>query len=208
MTFKSINPVNGKTGTVFLIKGSKSGITYLMTAGHVCWQTTKLLIQVGDRRIPRSILESEISTDLCILEGLPGMEGMTLAKKAPVFGAKMIQTGFPGGGELTTNVGTFSTEADLAVSYAFIKDETGQKECVNKGFTIMFDDDANGKQVMTCGRVIPSYEATFITIKGNSGSSVVNEAGEVVSVIWGSHLSTNKGLGVQYKYIQTFLSVY
>ncbi len=204
-TYKTIG-TQGKRksqGTAFLIQ-APSGITYLMTAGHICRGQELIYVLLGERYFARAILERNDYIDLCLLEGLPGKTGMPLAAQEPEIGSRVVQMGFPDNAkDVVVSRGMIFAAEDREQQILIVKKPEHQLQCEQRGFFLSTVNNA-----IWCAINIASYNLTTLSYPGSSGSSVVNDKGEVVSLTWGTTISNNNGVGVQYKHLKEFLSVY
>lgn len=93
----------GHAGTGFYVQ-APSGLVYIVTNKHVCGNSKPgEIVGVSDdnsrRIIPRRVLETSQLGDVCIIEGLPGHEGLTLGSAAEV-GDSVYSLGHPLAGPL------------------------------------------------------------------------------------------------------------
>ena len=83
-------------GTGFFIKGN-SGNTYILTNAHVCQISEDgiIYVQTKDMKpLPRRILKISETSDLCIVEPVPGISALSFAKDYNKF-ETVSSFGFP-----------------------------------------------------------------------------------------------------------------
>lgn len=199
-------------GTGFFIQGS-SGKVYILTNSHVCQisengviyvQTKEMYIQKKKMKpIPRRILKISKTSDLCIVEAIPGITPLKFAKDYIKFEA-VSSYGFPKQyGFVPSIKGKILGEKITELLDFLINNEKDMERCSNpKNFIIQIDD------YLACGVKIKSIETTLITFGGNSGSPVVNVWGNVVGIIFAASTETNWGILIDLFEIQNFLKKY
>ena len=110
-------------GTGFAIKAD-SGITYIVTNAHVCdLSTDKIHVVVKNNwglQMNRRILKVSNKSDLCLIEGVPGVEGLSLGRE-PVIGTYLTSVGHPSLMPLTLSRGEFIAKEDVYIFMGFIK---------------------------------------------------------------------------------------
>src|SRR5271157_4158594 len=88
----------GATG--FAIKGL-SGMSYIITNAHVCEEVLRetksqnlLFVKKDGHLLKRRVLEIFDTTDLCLIEGWPGVEGLSVGKDLDI-GSVVYEVGHP-----------------------------------------------------------------------------------------------------------------
>jgi Trypsin-like peptidase domain len=196
----------GGGGTGFMVK-APSGKSYLMTNDHVCAASKNgedmvVMTDSGDW-IPRRILHRSDKTDLCLLDGMPGVEGLELASDSSV-GDQVMAVGHPALMPLTLSGGEILGSQDI-MTLEFItlneKDLNCQKpknSIVKIGERIAFKGkDLTIESIYACVNVTKSAKITNLLIRpGSSGSPMVNWKGQVEGVMfagdpfgWGAAVS-------------------
>jgi S1-C subfamily serine protease len=202
-------------GTGFAIK-APSGQSYVMTNDHVCAGSQDgINMFVHDDTgvgIPRRILEKSVYTDLCILEGMPGVEGLELTSE-PDLGQQLYVVGHPKLMPLTVSKGSLIGEEDVIVPLGLVKDKS---ECsqpkhvmiplISLIFGIDPGPDYTGPSL--CAEKIKGAYLTNVIIQpGNSGSPVVDAFGNVVAVAFAGD-GLGWGIMVSNKDLKDFLKLY
>ncbi len=222
--------LNTGGGTGFSIKG-KSGITYIVSNAHVCEVTPDgyhVLVSSDDgRHMWRRILEISDKSDLCIIEGIPGVEGLSLGSE-PSIGQIVASVGHPSLMPITLSRGEIIAPEDIHILKGVILDPNNPEDvkasqfvhpdyrltpdqCTapkNKIVTETVDMFFFKLKVKLCLDVTKGAYLTNILIQpGNSGSPVVDFWGNVVGVVFAAD-SYNWGIVVSNKDLRDLLSNY
>lgn len=193
-------------GTGFAIK-APSGQTYILTNDHVCGVSKdgvnlKVTDSVG-HSLNRKIIERSQYSDLCLIEGMPGVEGLSLGT-APSIGQIIAAIGHPAGYGLTMSRGEVIQKQDVMIEvgpmeyqnpengeWIKIKPEEGgitPEQCAlpkNAQPTFKFETWFGPINVKLCVVVTKNAYYTNMNIQpGSSGSPVVNFWGNVVGVVF------------------------
>jgi S1-C subfamily serine protease len=203
----------GGGGSGFQIKG-KSGKSYLMTNDHVCEGTTKdgqVMVKLEDGRlIPRRILEHSRYTDLCIIEGMPGVEGLSLGQQ-PAMGETLYAVGHPALRPMTVNQGEFEGLEDVRIEDHEIREGEPENCSLPKQRIEEVDSYVWGIPVGKVKLCIDFTRAAYVTniviYPGNSGSPVVDWTGRVVGVAFASD-HTNWARVINLDDLKNFLDLY
>lgn len=177
-------------GTGFAIKGP-SGSSYIMTNDHVCNASkdglTMFVQDPTGAGIPRLILERSVYTDLCLLEGMPGVEGLEVGAE-PKVGSTLTVVGHPRLMPLTVAKGQFIGKETVTVLLGLVSDKLLCDQPKHKKIaliTILFGVEPlpGYDGPFACAEVIQdSYMSNAVIQPGNSGSPVVDFWGKVTSV--------------------------
>jgi S1-C subfamily serine protease len=216
-------------GTGFAIK-APSGVSYVMTNDHVC-EVSRDGINIsvfnanGDE-MRRRILQRSKYSDLCLIEGMPGVEGLELGSPAKI-GQIIASLGHPAGYALTLSRGEVIMQQDVPIAVgpiSVVNPFTGEEELIpkNKGgvpieecrmpksaqmdisesfFGLIF-------KIKLCVNVTKQASFTNMVIQpGSSGSAVVNFFGNVVGVVFAGDRA-GWGVFVSYKDVADLLKQY
>jgi hypothetical protein len=156
--------------------------------------------------MPRRILEVSNWTDLCVVEGIPGMTGLSIGNE-PRKGDKLTVVGHPYLRPLTISEGELIDKTTVEVLDHEMNPLDLNDKCdlpknkiieVNEGFFA-------GKY---CIDNIMAYETTVTTFPGNSGSPVVDQLGNLIALVFASNSQTFQGDFVVLDDIKGFLKAY
>jgi S1-C subfamily serine protease len=202
-------------GTGFAVK-APSGKSYIVTNDHVCEASKdKKTMFVHDDSgvgIPRQILERSVYSDLCILEGMPGVEGLSVSY-APSPGDELYVVGHPKLMPLTLSHGEMIGKETVSIPIGMVSEELKcdqPKNVMLPLITIIFGvtPDPGYSGPMVClERIKDAYLTNVIIQPGNSGSPVVDALGNVVAVVFAGD---GLGWGVMVSNIdlRVFLALY
>ena len=215
------NETKRGSGTGFAIK-AKSGTSYIITNDHVCAVAINDIMLVIDRdgnEFRRRVIERSNFTDLCLVEGLPGVEGMTMGEE-PEIGQIIAAVGHPSGYDLTLTRGEIIQREDVLIldgPISYFDPATNQEipiseeeggvlasKCNKPKNTILVTVEDYGfftLKVKYCiNKTNKAYYTNMVIQPGSSGSPIVNFWGNVVGVafagdraMWGIAVS-NKDL--------------
>jgi S1-C subfamily serine protease len=229
-TYKIRGGLNTGGGTGFSIKG-KSGITYIVSNAHVCEVTPDgyhvLVSSDNGKHMWRRIIEISDKSDLCIIEGLPGVEGLSLGSE-PLIGQIVASIGHPSLMPITLSRGEIIAPEDIKIFKGVVLDPDSDEDSralrfVHPDYRLTPDQcNAPKNQIVTqevdmfffklkvklCLDVTRgAYRTNILIQSGNSGSPVVNFWGNVVGVVFAKD-SYNWGIVVSNKDLRDLLSNY
>jgi hypothetical protein len=221
--YKIQGNLKGGGGTGFSVKAA-SGETYVVTNSHVCEgaltqsedKTSLLVIREDGSSIRRRILENSDVTDLCLLEGLPGVEGLSISDE-PGLGSIAAIVGHPRLRPLSISRGEIVGSMDVQIIAYFMKgnpiidelmgDEMSDGKCDLPKNKIEEMDTMFGKIKLCTNVTLGAYISTIVIFPGNSGSPMVDFLGRVQGVAFASD-GTNWALVVSNSDLKKFLSRY
>lgn len=209
-------------GTGFAVV-APSGVSYLLTNAHVCeaFPEGTVNAQLADGRyMPRRILEISDRTDLCLVEGIPGYDGIKLAGSVSI-GETLALIGHPLLQPLTISIGDIVGKGLEEFPYAPIAPpEMSEKErakypglmseaeCKSKPkFKVQMMETWFG-DINVCMLSLVVYETNIVSFPGNSGSPVVDFWGHLSGVLYAGNGMTNWGLVITLDDIKAFLAPY
>lgn len=198
-TFRLVNPDNYKNGgTGFTVK-APSGRRYTLTNSHVCALAKEgymIAERAGTTWKVRTIAEAD-DTDLCLLDPIPGTEGLDLAGESRIYDRIYI-VGHPYLNPVSISTGHFNYDESVWISY-----------CQSTGPQILgspLDASSEMGDFMACVKLIYAWFSDAHSAPGNSGSAVLNTNGEVVGVLFAG--GREQSLIVPLEPIREFLGKY
>lgn len=221
--------LRGGGGTGFQVR-APSGVDYVMTNSHVCNAVnqydapenkgTALLVDDDGNSIRRRIVAISDETDLCLIEGAPGVSGLSLGNE-PGKGETMTVVGHPHLIPITLSSGDVLGKTDVKVidHVAAIIDNPFLAMQVqvnpkcdlpkNEIIEIAIPEEIGGGKAQLCADVTyGAYMTSIVIYPGNSGSPMVDYWGRVVGVAFASNQSDNFGQVVSLSDIKDFLAHY
>lgn len=217
---------NSGGGTGFAVT-APSGANYIISNAHVCegvlkeTQNNKVLIRDDKGSlIKRSVIDISDSSDLCLIEGLPGVTGLKVAG-APDIGEQIAVVGHPLLMPVAVSRGDImgTREAQFPEFIMPLHDhlldamfETKEDKCdkpKNRIERITLKTPFGKVRARLCTTVISNvYITNAIVFPGNSGSPVVDWYGHVVGVLFASDNTTHWGCVVNNADLVDFLRYY
>ncbi len=215
-------------GSGFAVK-APSGQTYILTNDHVCGVSkdgrTVLVTGPDGQSIRRNIIAHDDNSDLCLIEGMPGVSGLEVAWSTPEVGDMIRTVGHPRLMPTHVSVGELTGFQTIQVGIGPISvtnPRTGQAEQVDperggilpeqcmlpkhSQEDIEIDMMFFVLKVKFCVLTVKNaYTTSVIIHPGNSGSPVINFWGNVVGVVFASD-DTNWGRMVPLHDVKAFLS--
>jgi len=191
------------SATGFQVK-APSGRVYTLTNAHVCdlQKDGVLMIKLhSGRSIPRRVIEVYTENDLCLVEGLEGYGGLSLASSYSILDENFV-LGFPLGEEMD-----FSRGYLKGLGTVYILTGIPFEQCKGPRLKPIVVPTLFGPFPM-CVLEHQAIKTNIPIFPGNSGSAMVNSFGNVTGVIFASSNQTNWGSAVPLETIKTFLSAY
>lgn len=166
-----------------------SDVNYILTAGH-CKDLAvdgKITIITEDgKTLDRRIVAEDPKSDLLLLEGLPGVEGLPIAKGS--YKGQWVRT-FTHGHRMATykTEGFLVQDKEIEIQVGDITNQSELEACSGapKYKVISMDLEISGNKVSLGALCIMQVIETVTTagiVPGSSGGAIVNGAGELVGV--------------------------
>ena len=181
-----------------------SGVDYILTAAH-CRILEKngsiIVIDEAGHRLMRRVLAEDPTSDLLLLEGLPNVTGLKIAKHA--YRSEHLRSFTHGGG-----MSTYKTEGEAIGVYRdmvmvrILESAKDAEECVSMPKYMVVDM----LLFKVCVLSVEFMASTVQVIPGSSGGPVVNRSGDLVGVV--SALGGPTSYLVRLNDIQDFLAGY
>lgn len=201
---KITNEKGNHGGTGVHVKVS-SGKTYILTNDHVCEVakdgTLYVSTDYSERPMPRKVIERADFTDLCLVEPIDNIEGLTLGQE-PNYGDLIRVVGHPKLMPITMTEGEILGEDIVNVFTGLsLEDCTKPKYKIGQAGGWFFGQQA-------CFLNIKSYLTTIHILPGSSGSPAVDFWGNIVGLAYAGDNDINWGILVELEDIKKFLKPY
>lgn len=223
------NPASGG-GTGFAVKGP-SGQSYIMTNDHVCGVSSDkrtVLVEGEEGMMRRNIIAHDQNSDLCLIEGMPGVEGLSVAWSAPGLGDEVTVVGHPL--LMPTHVikGEMMGRQDISIMMgpiSVINPDTNEDMQIppEKGGILAAECSMpkNSQQLVELNmfffmlkvkfcmvNIKQAYTTSAVIYPGNSGSPMVNFWGNIVGAVFASDSEANFARVISIEDIKAFLKNY
>lgn len=185
-----------------------SGKDYILTAAHcsvLAESDNTILVRTDSSRFtPRHVLEVSPVTDLMILEGVPGLKGISVASSYEI--GQHLRSFTHGAG-----LDTYRTEGDLIqektidIAIDMISSEEDALACSLPKYKILSISTFFG-EVRICALHLNMFISTTRVVPGSSGGGIFDDRGNLVAIVSGGDAMF--GAFITLTDIQTFLSSY
>lgn len=161
-----------------------SGRKYILTAEHckdLSGDKSSITVKTEDgRTLERNIVAEDVNSDLLLLEGVPGIEGLQIANKYEA--QQNIRTFTHGAGlplYKTNGVLIGKRYVNIMLGVIGVNYRGDCKEAKN----IIGDVETPLGGVKACGLHVEEAVSTAAAVPGSSGGIVVNDANELIGVV-------------------------
>lgn len=187
-------------GTGFALQ-MPSGEVLTITNAHVCGleKHGQIFAHVGRKKYPVTILEKSINADLCMLSGIPELEGLKLADSVER-GQEIGVVGHPALMPLAVNRGHL-------LGYEKVVVLAHEGPCEKEEGMYKTEQTWFGA---ACTEQFEAGLTTVVVLGGNSGSPVVDFYGDVVGVLFAGMGpgGANWGIIVKLQHLREFIKEY
>lgn len=199
-------PSSDKTGGTGFALRTPMGNVVTATNAHICEAAEGGILMAQpegyNRRVPIRVLEVDEPNDLCVLEPVRFMTGLSLADG----GGKLKQAVYILGHPLLKDV-TFSAGHSIQREPIDLVKGGPDTPCKGKGETLK-ELPWGPLMVTVCVKSIEAVEMTATIFPGNSGSPVLNSDGDVIGVVFAADQRTNHGFYIPLERLVELVSAY
>lgn len=204
-------PRAGGTGVHIKLPSGKNAI---LTNAHVCGLKDekgmlKIFSPALDRPIERKVIEQADFTDLCLVEPIEGINGLSIGSE-PAVGDIVSAIGHPMLQPITMTSGEVVSYQPITMLdhlIEFMGQPVGDPKCdlpKNKLLTI----ETPFGRIQACLVTLRSMSTTITTTGGSSGSGVVDAYGRIVGLVFGGDEEVHWSDAVPVKEIRKFIAPY
>lgn len=192
--------------TGFHVK-AKSGNVVFVTNAHVCELANDqglvlILDKLNSKRlVPRRVIEVYSDNDLCVIEPLPGYDGLEVADDLSV-GEPVWAIGYPLGESLNISNGRVKDFGSTTLITNIPVDQCEGPKLKKTQIQLWFF------VIEVCMVTFDSVQTDIIIYGGNSGSPLLNIWGNVTGVVFAANNRTNWGRAVPLADLNKLLSAY
>lgn len=166
-----------------------SGKDYVLSAGH-CADLAKNGIMHATtedgKKFDLKFLAEDDKSDLIVLEGVPKLRGISIAKYVNI-GQHLITLTHGGGMDTYRTQGEVIQYKETKVVLNPIENEAGYKKCTSKPKTKLVDVDMWGIKIPVCILDTNQMVTTAPVIPGSSGGPAFDDSGDLVGIVSASH---------------------
>lgn len=163
-----------------------SGQSYILTAGH-CRELadeggTFTVHTESGAIIKRKIIAEDPSSDLLLVEGLPGVKGLSIAGWAGQ--QEQVRT-FTHGADMDTykTEGVLIEVKEVTIPIELIASDEEIKACTSQSKFKAVDIDTIFGPMKMCAMSVMEVATTAMIVPGSSGGAVVNSNGDLIGVV-------------------------
>lgn len=184
-----------------------TGKDYILSAAHcsVLQEDGMILVRTDDSRfIPRRVLEISPVTDLMLLEGMPDLNGISVANDYEI--GQHLRS-FTHGAAFDTykTEGELIQEKMIDILVNWISSKADEDACNLPKYKILKINTIFG-EIQACALHLNMYVSTTKVVPGSSGGGIFDDRGKLVAIVSGGDATF--GVFVTLADIQMFLSAY
>lgn len=187
-----------------------SGKDYILSAAHcapIAVEGSVTITREDGRKLQRRVIAIDRKSDLMLVEGLPDIRGLEIAKKsAPHQHVRTFTHG--------NRYPTYETEGlligDTLVQFpiAIIESPEDEEKCEANGPNKVMDINVFFGNIKVCVFSAQEMATTAKIVHGSSGGPVFNDRGQVVGVVSAGDSDGSFGFLVRLQDIQAFTANY
>jgi len=186
-----------------------SGVDYILTAGHcrdIANNGYMTVIDSHGNKVQRRVIAEDKKSDLLLLEGMPGLKGLSIANS--IKDTQHVRTFTSGGARPThESEGELMGKEHIDIPLDVITNDDDKAKCEAFGpKNQVLQADTLFGPVNYCALSVDEVSTTAKIIPGSSGGMIVNDSGDLVGVA--SATDENFGFIVQLSDIHAFLAGY
>lgn len=197
------------TGSIVKLPSGKNAI---LTNAHVCalkndHDELDIISPLYDRPIRKKIIEISNFTDLCLIEPIEGISGLTLGQTLSI-GDEVYTQGHPMGMDETMSQGDIVSEDWIQIPEKEITTPEEEASCNKPKNQVLTVPGWFGTMEKLCMVNVLAYSSTVPTFPGNSGSPMFDWRGRMIGVVFAGSRATNWGFMINLEDVKKFIASY
>lgn len=183
-----------------------SGKTYILTNDHVCAVAKDgevLVSRFEEPAMIRKVIERSGYTDLCLIEGIPGVSGLTIGSETEI-GRIVAVIGHPLLMPTTVSRGEIIGTRTMQVIIGLLEDSLPCDQPKNS----IVEVDLFFFKAQACIITVKANVSNIVILPGNSGSPLVDFYGRVIGLAFAGDDEVYWGAFITLEDIHKFLKSY